>query len=81
MRHVCSKDLPSADFTARSAADPWGMLAILQRDEEFDDQHGPQRIAILFLGADGVATYDALFCQAQSHPLFATTAVQDNLKS
>ncbi len=42
---------------------PFGFLDILQRDEQRDEQHGPERLAILFLGADGIATYDALFCQ------------------
>jgi hypothetical protein len=45
---------------------PFGFLAIFERDESYGDSHGPQRFALLFLGADGIATYDALFCQPDS---------------
>lgn len=44
----------------------YGFLEIMERKEDFDDSHGPHRLAVLFLGADGVATYDALFCQITS---------------
>jgi len=49
---------------------PYGILEILERDEKLDETHGPKRLAVLFLGADGLATYDALFCQQISKPLF-----------
>ena len=42
---------------------PYGFLEVLERDDNRDDTHGAYRLAILFLGADGIATYDALFCQ------------------
>jgi len=45
---------------------PYGFLEILERDANLDNTHGAARLAILFLGADGVATYDALFCQPKS---------------
>lgn len=51
---------------------PYAFLEILERDAEFDDDHGAQRLAILFLGADGIASYDALFCQGNGiRPPFA----------
>ena len=50
---------------------PFAFLEILERKPEFDDNFGADRIAVLFVGADGVATYDALFCQADSKALFA----------
>lgn len=43
--------------------EPFGLLAVLELDNLFDHRHGPWRLAVLFLGADGIATYDALFCQ------------------
>ena len=46
----------------------FGMFEVLERDERFDDSHGPKRLAILFLGADGHAAYDALFCQEGQKP-------------
>jgi hypothetical protein len=42
---------------------PFGFLEVLERDQNLDDNHGPCRLAIVFLGADGIAAYDALFCQ------------------
>lgn len=49
----------------------YGFLEVLERVEHLDDTHGPQRLAILFLGADGHATYDALFCQLGQQAPFA----------
>lgn len=42
---------------------PFGLFVLLEREPARDDSHGARRLAILFLGADGVAAYDALFCQ------------------
>jgi hypothetical protein len=52
-----------AEVALFAGASPFIFLVVLERDPEFDDNHGPRRLAILFLGADGIATYDALFCQ------------------
>lgn len=54
------------------AAAPFGFLEVLERDHDLDDSHGARRLAVLFLGADGIAAYDALFCQGHSDlPPFA----------
>ncbi len=45
---------------------PLGFLEILERDPSLGDDHGASRLAILFLDADGIATYAALFCQDKS---------------
>jgi hypothetical protein len=50
---------------------PYGLVEILTRKAGFDETHGAKKLAILFLGADGVATYDALFCQQTARPPFA----------
>jgi hypothetical protein len=50
---------------------PFGFLEVLERDHALDDSHGAHRLAILFLGADGIAAYDALFCQENGTPPFA----------
>jgi hypothetical protein len=50
---------------------PYALIGILERRPGFDDAHGPKRLAIMFLCADGVAAYDALFCQAKAKPPFA----------
>ena len=42
---------------------PYGLFMVLKRNEDRDDSHGPERFAMLFVGGDGHATYDALYCQ------------------
>jgi hypothetical protein len=51
---------------------PYAFLEILERNADMDDGHGARRLAIIFLCADGIASYDALFCQRHSKaPPFA----------
>ena len=40
---------------------PFCFLEIMERDEQYDDSHGAKRFAVLFLFADGIATYQAFF--------------------
>lgn len=61
--HTHAQDVPSFATTANS---PFGFLEVLERDAKLDDNHGAPRLAIVFLGADGIASYDALFCQEHS---------------
>jgi hypothetical protein len=49
-------------------ADECGFLQILDRESGLTDDHGPSRLAILFLITDGIAAYDALFCQTPDRP-------------
>ena len=60
------------------AAAPFGFLEVLERDATRDDRHGARRLAILFLGADGIATYDALFCQGAGHSVPFAVLLQDH---
>ena len=53
------------------------MLVILERKSSFDDDHGPERLAILFLGADGIATYEAIFANGNA-PQFFGFLLQDH---
>lgn len=71
--HVRPEDLPAGGFGfAPVAESPFGFLEVLERNQDLDERHGAHRLAILFLGADGIATYDALFCQTHSvSPPFA----------
>lgn len=62
MPHIQPDEIADKKFAAGFVA-PFGFLEILERFESLNDDHGPQRLAILFLGADGIAAYDALFCQ------------------
>ena len=45
--------------------------AVLEREESYDDDHGPKRLSILHVGGEGIATFDALFCQRGNNPPFA----------
>lgn len=58
-------------FAQEMQSAPFAFLEVLERKPEFNESFGAERIAILFVGGDGVATYDALFCQQDSKPLFA----------
>lgn len=40
---------------------PFAHWAVLERDEEYGDEHGPERFSLLFLGAEGVAAYEGLY--------------------
>lgn len=48
------------------AVTPYALLAVLDRLDGFDEDHGPATLAVLFLAGDGHASFDALFCQKDS---------------
>lgn len=50
------------NFANKNFSSPFGFLEILEREMGRTGQYGPARLAILFLGADGYAAYEALFC-------------------
>lgn len=56
----------------------YAFLEILERDNGHDDTHGASRLAILFLGAEGVDTYDKLFCQTQGVTAPFAVLLQDH---
>lgn len=60
-------------------ADPFAHFAVFRRldGEGYDDAHGPERLAGLFIGADGFAAYDALYCQGDGTPAPFLVTVQD----
>ena len=63
-----------ADDAARGPFEPvapYAFIEVLERRADFDDTHGPLRLAILFICADGIAAYDALFCQGRAKAPFA----------
>ena len=41
---------------------PYCFMGIFERDNNRDDSHGSRRFAMTFLGGDGIASYDAIFC-------------------
>ncbi len=60
------------DMTRFSLAwkDPFALLAIYEREEAYDESHGAKRFALLYIGGDAFATYDALFINYHRHPCF-----------
>jgi hypothetical protein len=64
------------DYTYVSTP-PFGFVEILERTPGVGDEHGPSRLAILFLGADGIASYDALFCQSNGVAAPLTVLIED----
>jgi hypothetical protein len=90
---LCEKDLVPIAWTphiragevaqdryrfAAVAAEPFGFLEVLERNHDLDDNHGARRLAILFLGADGTAAHDALFCQGLGHSVPFAVLLQDH---
>ena len=51
-----------ADFS------PYALWAIYDRLPEFDEEHGPERFSLLFVGGDGVATFQSLYYSNQCTP-------------
>jgi len=40
---------------------PFAHWAVYDRLEKFDDNHGPKKFSLLYIGGEGVATYQALY--------------------
>ena len=53
---------------------------MLERKPEYDEEHGPKRLAVLFLFTHGIATYDALFCQAGNKLEPSALLLHDQIK-
>jgi hypothetical protein len=47
---------------------PFGMWSIHERTKEYGPDHGPDRFSLLFIGGDGVATFQALYHGNQVTP-------------
>ena len=73
--HILADEIPRYSFA--DLKNPFGFLEILEREIHLNDGHGPKRLAVLFLGADAVATYDDLFGQTNSKAPYAII-VQDH---
>lgn len=62
----------------RVAYSPFAIFHVEERDADHDETHGPERFAFLHIGADGYATYDALFCQDDDVPQPFAVLLQDH---
>ena len=67
----------SRHFSEQEGAKPFRLFVVLRR-KDGGEEHGPRRIAILFIGADGFASYDALYCQGDGTPSPYLVVVQDH---
>jgi hypothetical protein len=57
---------------------PYAFIQILVRNADRGDDFGAARIAVLFIAADGFATFDALYCQENSAPPPYCIVLQDH---
>ena len=88
---VTEKDLRPGGWTAHIKKDearganrfhsaftkPFARFVVLERLHG-DEEHGPWRLAILFVGGDGFASYDALYCQEDGTPPPFLAVIQDH---
>lgn len=63
---LIGRRLAADDHPFRPISGPFGFLEILERDPSLGEDHGAHRLAILFLGADAYATYDALYSRGNA---------------
>ena len=61
-----------------AAVERFAWFVVLKRDDNFDKNHGPERLAILFIGADGHTTYKSLYCQPEAPPAPYLVVIQDH---
>ena len=66
-RHVEPEDVERSKSFRDFFAKPFARFAVLERQGD-DEDHGPRRIAILFICGDGFASFDALYCQENDVP-------------
>ena len=77
IRHIEKDEAQGADGFQTSFTKPFAHFAVLDRQHE-DEEHGPRRFAILFIGGDGFASYDALYCQEDGTPPPFLAVIQDH---
>ncbi len=76
--HVSPEEAQRSTRFKDSFAVPFAWFVAFDRQEGFGDDHGPERLAILFVGGDGVASYDALYCQEDGTPPPFLAVIQDH---
>ena len=75
--HIERANKPGLSYSFASA-EPFAWFVVMKRDDEVDETHGPKRLAVLFIGGDGHATYDALYCQQDGTPAPYLIMIQDH---
>jgi hypothetical protein len=61
-----------------ASAQAYGFISVFKRQNGFGPEHGADHFAVLFLGADGIATYDALYCQENGRTPPFSIVLQDH---
>ena len=75
--HVSRGAVGSSVHFREGFTTPFGWFVVLDR-EGIGEDHGPERLAILFIGGDGIASYDALYCQEDCTPPPFLAVIQDH---
>ena len=75
--HISEHDAGDSTRFRDSFVEPFGWFVALDR-QDGDRHHGPRRLAILFIGGDGFASYDALYCQGDRTPPPFLAVIQDH---
>jgi hypothetical protein len=58
---------------------PFIMWTVYQRKNDHDDKHGPARFSLLYLGGEGVATYQAIYWSNHAYPAILVLIHPDGL--
>ncbi len=66
-----------SDLFSESFVSPFARFVVLERQCS-DENHGPRRFSVLFIGGDGIASYDALYCQKDNTPPPYLVLIQDH---
>ena len=75
--HVSEDEARDSARFRNGFVEPFGWFVALDRQGGGED-HGPRRLAILFIGGDGIASYDALYCQGDGTPAPFLAVIQDH---
>ena len=62
----------------KDVGETFAFFAVMDRRPGFGEDHGPRRLAILFIGGDGFAFCDALYCQGDGTPPPFLAVIQDH---
>lgn len=65
--HTVSKNIP-VGIVGADQITPFCEWIIFQRSDEYDIRHGPERFSLLYMCADGVATFEALYVSNSTAP-------------
>ena len=75
--HIVKDEARGANYFRDAFTKPFAHFAVLDR-QHGDEEHGPRRLTILFVGGDGFASYDALYCQEDDTPPPFLAVIQDH---